>query len=130
MRHRCGFRKLSRDATDRIRMLKQLSTHLFEHEAIETTITRAKELRRYAEKTITLGKRELQSSQLMVFARVNKPEIGSKLLTQLVPRYEGRPGGYTRILPMGPRNGDKVPMARIELVDSPLSIGSKLRNLK
>lgn len=120
MRHGDVFSKLNRNPNDRMRLLKTLSSHLFEHERIQTTLPRAKELSRYAEKTITLGKRAAsESSRLKVFERVMRPETGTKVLTELRDRYVSRPGGYTRVFRAGRREGDNAPMAVIELVDSP-----------
>lgn len=120
MRHGDVFSKLNRNPQDRMRLLKTLSTHLFDHERIQTTLPRAKELSRYAEKTITIAKRAVvDSSRLRVFERVMRPESGTKVLTELKERFMGRNGGYTRVFRAGFRPGDKAPMAIIELVDNP-----------
>ncbi len=120
MRHGDVFSKLNRNPQDRMRLLKTLSSHLFEHEKIQTTLPRAKELARYSEKTITIAKRaQSDDSRLRVFERVSLPDTGTKVLTVLKERYQGRPGGYTRIFRAGLREGDKAPMAIIELVDRP-----------
>ena len=127
MRHGNAFSKLNRNPSDRMRLLKTLTSHLIEHEKIETTLPRAKELSRYAEKTITIGKRAVsESSRLKVFERVMRPETGTKILTELKERYASRPGGYTRIFRAGYREGDKAPMAVIELVDRPNELKPKL----
>ena len=120
MRHGDVFSKLNRNPADRMKLLKTLSSHLFEHERIQTTLPRAKELSRYAEKTITLARRAVtESTRLKVFERVMRPESGTKLLTVLKERYTARPGGYTRVFRAGRREGDNAPMAVIELVDNP-----------
>ena len=120
MRHGDVFSKLNRNPQDRFRLLKTLSSHLFSHEIIQTTVSRAKELARYAEKTITIAKRaQSDQSRLKVFERVMQPDTGTKVLTVLKERYQGRSGGYTRVLKAGRREGDKAPMAIIELVDRP-----------
>ena len=127
MRHGNAFSKLNRNPSDRMRLLKTLTSHLIEHEKIETTLPRAKELSRYAEKTITIGTRAVsESSRLKVFERVMRPETGTKILTELKERYASRPGGYTRIFRAGYREGDKAPMAVIELVDRPNELKPKL----
>lgn len=129
MRHGDVFSKLNRNPQDRLRLLKTLSSHLFSHERIQTTITRAKELARYAEKTITIAKRaQSDQSRLRVFERVVQPDTGTKVLTVLKERYQGRPGGYTRIFKAGMREGDKAPMAIIELVDRPNELKKYLEN--
>lgn len=128
MRHGDVFSKLNRAPSDRLRLLKTLTSHLIQHERIQTTLPRAKELSRYAEKTITLGKRAgSESSRLKVFERVMAPESGTKILTVLKERYETRPGGYTRVYRAGHREGDKAPMAIIELVDSPNELKRALK---
>ena len=129
MRHGDVFSKLNRNPQDRLRLLKTLSSHLFNHERIQTTITRAKELSRYAEKTITIAKRaQSDQSRLKVFERVIQPETGTKVLTVLKERYLARPGGYTRVFKAGMREGDKAPMAIIELVDRPNELKKYLEN--
>lgn len=128
MRHGDVFSKLNRSPSNRQRLLKTLTTHLIDHERIQTTLPRAKELSRYAEKTITLGKRAgSDESRLKVFERVMRPESGTKVLTVLKERYEMRPGGYTRVFRAGNRPGDKAPMAIIELVDSPNELKASLK---
>ena len=128
MRHGDVLGKLSRDPQRRLRLLKHLTTHLFEHERIETTLPRAKELSRYAEQVITLGKRaDAPASRLKVFEHVMKPAVGSKVLTTLAERYRDRPGGYTRIWRAGRRAFDQAPMALIELVDNPTDLKKALQ---
>jgi ribosomal protein L17 len=129
-RHGDVFSKLNRNPQDRMRLLRTLSSHLFEHERIETTLPRAKELSRYAEKTITKAKRAISDdSRLRVFERVIRPETGTKVLTVLKERYQDRPGGYTRVYKAGFRQGDRAPMAVIELVDQPREL-KKFLDLK
>lgn len=129
MRHGDVFSKLNRNPSDRMRLLKTLSSHLFDHERIQTTLPRAKELSRYAEKTITLGKRAAsESSRLRVFERVMRPESGTKVLTELRDRYGAREGGYTRVMRAGRREGDNAPMALIELVDNPTDLKKYLNS--
>jgi large subunit ribosomal protein L17 len=92
---------------------------LLEHEAIKTTVPKAKELRRVVEPMITLGKEPTLSNKRLAFDRLRNRDIVAKLFNELGPRYAARPGGYTRILKMGFRAGDNAPMALVELVDRP-----------
>lgn len=119
MRHRLSGRKLNRNSSHRKAMFKNMIASLVEHEAIKTTLPKAKELRRFAEPLITLGKVDSVANRRLAFDRLrNKAAVG-KLFNELGPRYEGRPGGYIRILKCGFRTGDKAPMAFVELVDRP-----------
>lgn len=119
MRHRLSGRKLNRNSSHRKAMFKNMIASLVEHEAIKTTLPKAKELRRFAEPLITLGKVDSVANRRLAFDRLrNKAAVG-KLFNELGPRYEGRPGGYIRILKCGYRTGDKAPMAFVELVDRP-----------
>lgn len=118
MRHRNGYRKLNRNTNQRKALLKGLAISLFEHGRITTTVARAKELRRFAERLITIAKRQDAFAHRLVFSRLQNKEITKKLMTELGPQYEGRPGGYTRILKKGRRLGDRAEMAYIELVES------------
>jgi large subunit ribosomal protein L17 len=102
-------------------MFKNMSASLFEHELIKTTLPKAKELRRVAEPLITLAKQDSVANRRLAFARLGSKESVGKLFTQLGPRYQGRPGGYIRILKCGFRAGDKAPMAYVELVDRPVT---------
>lgn len=97
-------------------LLANLAAHLFEAEAIVTTEAKAKALRPYAERLITKARRGGMHKQRQVVATIHDPDVAHKLFTELGPRYADRPGGYTRILKLGPRPGDNAPMARIELV--------------
>ena len=119
MRHRHGLRKLNRTSSHRLAMLRNMTNSLFLHEAIKTTLPKAKELRRVAEPLITLGKEPTLANRRLAFNRTRDRAIVSKLFDELGPRYKARPGGYTRILKMGFRVGDNAPMAFVELVDRP-----------
>ncbi|KIH97742.1 50S ribosomal protein L17 [Streptomonospora alba] len=99
-------------------MLANLATSLFQHGRIKTTETKAKRLRPYAEKLITLGKRGDLHARRQVLAKITDKAVVHELFTEIGPRYENRPGGYTRITKIGPRKGDNAPMAVIELVEA------------
>jgi len=120
MRHRQSGRQLNRNSSHRKAMFKNMSSSLFEHELIRTTLAKAKELRRKAEPLITLAKRDSVANRRLAFARLGDKAIVTKLFTELGPRYVERPGGYLRILKCGFRTGDKAPMAYVELVDRPI----------
>ncbi len=120
MRHRKSGRKLNRTSSHKKAMFKNMSTSLFEHELIKTTVPKAKELRRVAEKLITLAKVDSVANRRLAFSRLRSKEIVNKLFTELGPRYVERPGGYLRILKCGFRAGDNAPMAYVELVDRPI----------
>ncbi|MCH9690610.1 MAG: 50S ribosomal protein L17 [Gammaproteobacteria bacterium] len=117
MRHRHSGRKFSRTSAHREAMFKNMTTSLVEHELIKTTLPKAKELRRVAEPLITLAKKDSVANRRLAFARIRDKDAVRKLFDDLGPRYEGRPGGYLRILKCGFRTGDKAPMAYVELVD-------------
>jgi len=119
MRHRNGLRKLNRTSEHRAAMLRNMAVSLLRHEAIKTTVPKAKELRRVVEPLITLAKVATVANRRLAFARLRDREIVTKLFNELGPRYNTRPGGYTRILKMGFRVGDNAPMAFVELVDRP-----------
>ena len=119
MRHGHGLRKLNRTSEHRLAMLRNMCVSLLRHEAIKTTVPKAKELRRVVEPLITLGKDATVANRRLAFARLRDREIVTKLFNELGPRYATRPGGYTRILKMGFRVGDNAPMAFVELVDRP-----------
>lgn len=119
MRHRNGLRKLNRTSSHRLAMLRNLTNSLLEHEAIKTTLPKAKELRRVVEPLITLAKEPTLANKRLAFDRTRNRELVVKLFNELGPRYQTRPGGYTRILKMGFRVGDNAPMAFVELVDRP-----------
>ena len=117
MRHGNGLRKLNRTSAHRQAMLRNMMNSLIEHEAIKTTVPKAKELRRVVEPMITLAKNDSVANRRLAFARLRDDASVAKLFTELGPRYNARPGGYTRILKMGFRVGDNAPMAYVELVD-------------
>jgi large subunit ribosomal protein L17 len=119
MRHRHGLRKLNRTSEHRLAMLRNMANSLIEHEAIKTTVPKAKELRRVVEPLITLGKEPTVANKRLAFARLRNRDNVVKLFNVLGERYKNRPGGYTRILKMGFRVGDNAPMAFVELVDRP-----------
>lgn len=119
MRHNNGLRKLNRTSSHRQAMLRNLTQALLKHEAIKTTLPKAKELRRVAEPLITLAKNPTLANKRLAFDRLRDRDLVVKLFAELGPRYQARPGGYLRILKMGFRVGDKAPMAFVELVDRP-----------
>ena len=119
MRHRLSNRKLNRTTSHRLAMLRNMSNSLLRHEAIKTTLPKAKELRRVVEPLITLGKEPTLANHRLAFARLRDREMVMKLFNELGPRYQTRPGGYVRILKFGFRQGDNAPMAFVELVDRP-----------
>jgi large subunit ribosomal protein L17 len=116
MRHRVAGRKLGRTSEHRIALLRNLSTALFDKEKITTTLTKAKELRPFAEKLITLSKKETLHARRQVLRDIHSRAVVAKLFDTISARYAQRPGGYTRILKLGPRRGDHAEMAIIELV--------------
>ncbi len=119
MRHRHGLRKLNRTSSHRLAMLRNMTNSLFTHEAIRTTLPKAKELRRVAEPLITLGKSPTLANRRLAFDRLRDKVVVHKLFSELGPRYAQRPGGYLRILKFGLRVGDSAPMALVELMDRP-----------
>lgn len=123
MRHLHSGRKLNRTSPHRRAMFRNMTASLVEHELIRTTLPKAKELRRVAEPLITLAKRDSVANRRLAFARLRDKAAVGKLFAELGPRYEGRPGGYLRILKCGFRAGDKAPMAYVELVDRPRADG-------
>ena len=119
MRHRQSNRKLNRTTSHRLAMFRNMSNSLLKHEVIKTTLPKAKELRRFVEPLITLGKEPSLANHRLAFDRLRDREMVMKLFGELGPRYKTRPGGYLRILKYGFRNGDNAPMALVELVDRP-----------
>ncbi len=117
MRHGNGLRKLNRTSAHRLAMLQNMMNSLIEHEAIKTTVPKAKELRRVIEPMITLAKTDSLANRRLAFNRLRSRDSVTKLFNDLGPRFNARPGGYTRILKMGFRVGDNAPMAYVELVD-------------
>jgi large subunit ribosomal protein L17 len=127
MRHRVSHRKLGRVTEHRIAMLRNQAQALLRHERIETTMPRAKELRPFVERIITIAKRGVASgdangkslhARRLVLRDIHDKDVVSKLFDELAPRFEARPGGYTRILRLGYRRGDSAEVAQIELVGS------------
>jgi large subunit ribosomal protein L17 len=119
MRHRVGHRKLQKTTPHRLAMLDNMVTSLLEHEAIKTTVPKAKEARRLAERIITLGKRGGLSNVRLAERTVRSRVVLQKVFGELKERYASRPGGYTRIVRLGHRTGDAAEMALLELVDRP-----------
>lgn len=119
MRHRNGLRKLNRTSSHRKAMFRNMANALITHEAIRTTLPKAKELRAVVEPLITLGKKPSVANRRLAFDRLRNRDAVTKLFDVLGPRYASRPGGYTRVLKFGFRVGDNAPMALIELVDRP-----------
>ncbi|AQZ98043.1 50S ribosomal protein L17 [Comamonas kerstersii] len=117
MRHGNGLRKLNRTSAHRKALLQNLMNALIEHEAIKTTLPKAKELRRVVEPMITLAKVDTVANRRLAFDRLRDRDSVTKLFNVLGPRFAKRPGGYTRILKMGFRVGDNAPMAYVELVE-------------
>ena len=124
MRHRHSGRQLNRNSSHRKAMFKNMSVSLFDHELIRTTVAKAKELRRTAEKLITLAKVDSVANRRLAYSRLRDRDAVTKLFNELGPRYVNRPGGYLRILKCGFRTGDKAPMAYVELVDRPIAEAS------
>ena len=120
MRHRMSGRQLNRNASHRSAMFRNMASSLVRHEIIKTTLPKAKELRRVVEPLITLAKSDSVANRRLAFARTRDRDVVGKLFAELGPRFQGRPGGYTRILKCGFRAGDNAPMAYIELVGRPV----------
>ena len=116
MKHRVAGRKLGRTSMHRTALLRNLSTELFRHERIKTTLMKAKELRPFAEKLITLSKRETLHARRLVLRDIHDKDVVSKMFDTISSRFAQRPGGYTRIVKLGPRRGDNAEMALIELI--------------
>jgi large subunit ribosomal protein L17 len=136
MRHRVAQRKLGRTSEHRMALLRNLSTALLDKERITTTLTKAKELRSFAEKLVTMSKKETLHARRLVLRHIHDRKVVAKLFDTLSARYSQRPGGYTRIIKLGPRRGDHAEMALIELVgsehaeekkDAPASKGKKTK---
>ena len=117
MRHGHGLRKLNRTTSHRLAMRRNMMNSLIAHEAIKTTVPKAKELRRVVEPMITLAKEATVANRRLAFDRLRDRDSVTKLFDVLGPRFKARPGGYTRILKMGFRVGDNAPMALVELVE-------------
>jgi len=117
MRHRKDSRRFSRTSSHRQLMFRNMVASVIEHESIQTTLPKAKELRRIAERLVTLAKEDSVARRRLAFARLRNDAAVAKLFTDLAPRFQGRPGGYMRILKCGFRPGDTAPMAIIEWVE-------------
>lgn len=126
MRHKMAHRKLNRTASHRKAMFANMSSSLVEHEQIVTTLPKAKELRPFVEKLVTLSKKGDLNSRRIAIARMRNKEQAKKLFDILGPRYADRPGGYIRIMKAGFRYGDNAPMAVIEFVDRDESAKGKV----
>ena len=117
MRHRLGLRKLNRTSSHRLAMFRNMAVSLLQHEAIKTTLPKAKELRRIVEPLITLGKNPSVANRRLAFNRLRDRATVTKLFDEIGPRFAKRNGGYTRILKMGFRVGDNAPLAHMELTE-------------
>ncbi len=120
MRHRKSGRRLGRTSSHRKAMFRNMAASLLRHETIKTTLPKAKELRRVVEPLITLAKEDGVAKRRLAFDRVREREAVGKLFKDIGPRFKDRPGGYLRILKIGPRPGDAAPMAIVQLVDGPV----------
>ncbi|HLZ97399.1 MAG TPA: 50S ribosomal protein L17, partial [Steroidobacteraceae bacterium] len=125
MRHRNSGRQLSRNASHRHALMRNMATSLLRHETIRTTVPKAKELRRVVEPLITLAKMDSLGKRRLAFSRLRDVAIVEKLFADLGPRFKARAGGYTRILKMEPRPGDSADMALMQLVDAPTAAAGK-----
>lgn len=122
MRHRHGLRKLNRTSAHRLAMLRNMMCSLLKHEAIKTTLPKAKELRRVVEPMITLAKNPTVANKRLAFNRLRDRDVVVKLFNEIGPRFANRNGGYTRILKMGFRVGDNAPMAYMELTEKAVPV--------
>ena len=118
MRHRKSGRKLGRNSSHRKAMFRNMAASMIRHETIRTTVPKAKELRRVVEPLITLAKEDSVANRRLAFDRLRDKEVVGKLFSEIGPRCKERPGGYLRILKMGPRPGDNAPMAIVMLTDA------------
>ncbi|MDB6084738.1 MAG: ribosomal protein [Gammaproteobacteria bacterium] len=125
MRHRNSGRQLSRNASHRHALMRNMATSLLRHETIRTTVPKAKELRRVVEPLITLAKIDSLGKRRLAFSRLRDVAVVEKLFADLGPRFKARAGGYTRILKMEPRPGDSADMALMQLVDPALATAEK-----
>ncbi len=130
MRHALKGRKLNRTSSHRKAMFMNMSVSLLRHEQIKTTLPKAKDLRSYVEKLITIAKKNTLASRRHLMSIINDEEMVNKLITTLSTRYENRHGGYTRVLKNGFRYGDMAPMALIELVDCEVQKVSNKENFE
>ena len=122
MRHRNGYRKLNRTSAHRLSLLRNMACSLLTHEAIRTTLPKAKELRRVVEPLITLAKEPTVANKRLAFNRLRDRDVVVKLFNEVAPRFANRQVGYTRILKMGFRNGDNAPMAYMELTERAMPV--------
>src|SRR5579884_2769926 len=127
MRHQRSGKKLGRDSSHRRALYANLTAELIEHERIKTTVTKAKAVKPIAEQMITLGRRGDIHARRQAVAFLGSKDIVHKLFAELGPRYAERPGGYSRIVRLGPRPGDSAEMVYLELVDTPLVFRSRVR---
>src|SRR5262245_26408136 len=125
MKHRVAGRKLGRTSAHRLAVLRNLATDLFRHERIQTTLMKAKEVRPFAERLITVGRRGDVHARRRVARHIRDTGVAKKLVETISTRFAERPGGYTRIVKLGPRRGDSAEMAIVELVGSELSVAPK-----
>jgi large subunit ribosomal protein L17 len=116
MRHRKAGRRFDMDSSQRLSMFRNITTAVLAHGGVETTEARAKEARRFVERMITLGKRGTLHARRQAYAYIYDPDVVARLFEEIAPRYAERPGGYTRVVKLGPRYGDAAPAARLELV--------------
>ena len=126
MRHKYSGRKLNRTSSHRTAMFKNMMTSLIEHEEIKTTVPKAKELRGFVERLITISKNDTVAKRRIVYSRIRSKEAVAKLFNDLGPRFKQRPGGYLRILKCGYRAGDKAPMAIVQLVDKKQEVKKRI----
>jgi len=126
MRHNKSGRRLGRNSSHRLAMLRNMVTSLIEHEKITTTDIRAKELRKLADRMITLGKRGDLHARRQALQVIQDRKVVAKLFDMIGPRFKDRPGGYTRIVKLGIRLGDKAPLSQIELVEETFTSKAKV----
>lgn len=119
MRHKKAGRRLGRNSPHRKAMFRNMAASLLRHETIRTTLPKAKELRRVVEPLITLAREDGVAKRRLAYDRLRDKEVVGKLFKDLGPRFRNRPGGYLRILKLGPRPGDSAPMAIVQLVEGP-----------
>ena len=117
MRHRKTGRKLNRNSPQRNSLKKGLAISIIEHESVNTTLAKAKEIRGFLEPLVTLAKENTVANQRLAYSKLRSKEAVAKLFDELGPRYKDRPGGYFRVIKSGLRNGDKAPSAQVEFVD-------------
>ncbi|MQA00389.1 MAG: 50S ribosomal protein L17 [Dehalococcoidia bacterium] len=116
MRHRKAGRRFDMPTAQRMAMFRNLTTAVLDHGYVQTTEARAKETRRFVDRMVTLGKRGTVHARRQALTFVYDPKVVDRLFEEIAPRYAQRPGGYTRVVKLGPRNGDAAPTARLELV--------------